>query len=168
VKQKNNLSCLCSVKSGIRQGGILSSLPFNIYADLLISALRLPDLGCHIGDCYVGCIAYADDLILLSGSLTQFRRCFSCVTEVLEAWTWFSIAKKSGLFKAGVGFNEDDSNLHLNGGDVGWVDKLKYLGIYILKDRFLKVDTSWVIRKFYAAANAINCHTKSVQELSRL
>jgi len=30
------------------------------------------------------------------------------------------------------------------------------------------MDTSWVIRKFYAAANAINCHTKSVQELSRL
>jgi len=30
------------------------------------------------------------------------------------------------------------------------------------------MDTSWVIRKFYAAANAVNCHTKSVQELSRL
>ena len=70
--------------------------------------------------------------------------------------------------KAGVGFNEDDSNLHLNGGDVGWVDKLKCLGICILKDRFFKMDTTWVIRKFYAAANAINCHTKSVQELSRL
>ena len=24
-------------------------------------------------------------------------------------------------FKAGVGFNEDASKLHLNGGDVGWV-----------------------------------------------
>ena len=58
--------------------------------------------------------------------------------------------KKSCLFKAGVGFNEDVSNLHLNGGDVGWVDKLKYHGIYILKDRFCKIDTSWVIRKFYA------------------
>jgi len=30
------------------------------------------------------------------------------------------------------------------------------------------MDTSWVIRKFYAVANSINCHTKSVQELSRL
>ena len=56
----------------------------------------------------------------------------------------------------------------LNGGDVGRVDKFNYLGIYILKDRFFKMDTSWVIRKFYAAANAVNCHTKSVQELSRL
>ena len=30
------------------------------------------------------------------------------------------------------------------------------------------MDTSWVIRKFYDVANAVNCHTKSVQELSRL
>jgi len=65
AKWKNNLSCLFSVKSGITQGGI--------YADSLISALRLSVLGCHIGDCYVGCIAYTDNLILLSGSLTQLQ-----------------------------------------------------------------------------------------------
>jgi len=78
--------------------------------------------------------------------------------------------KKLCLFKVGVSFNEDINNLHLNGGDVCWVDKLKYLGIYIVKDRLglFKTDTSWVIRKFYAAANAIDCHTKNVQELSRL
>ena len=45
---------------------------------------------------------------------------------------------------------------------------LKYLGIYIVKDRIFKTDTSWVIRKFYAAANAIDFYTKNVQELSRL
>jgi len=45
VKWKNNLSCLFSVKSWIRQGGILSPLFLNIYADSLISALRLSALG---------------------------------------------------------------------------------------------------------------------------
>ena len=48
------------------------------------------------------------------------------------------------------------------------MDKLKYLGIYVVKGRLFKMDTSWIIRKFYAAANAINCHTRSVQEMSRL
>jgi len=33
-------------------------------------------------------------------------------------------------------------------GNVGWVDKLKYLAIYILIDRFFKMDTSWIIRNF--------------------
>ena len=60
-------------KSGIRRGGILSPLLLNIFAEWLISALKLSDLWCHIADCYVGCIAYADDLILLSGSLTQLQ-----------------------------------------------------------------------------------------------
>jgi len=41
--------------------------------DTIISALRLSDFGCHIEGCYVGCIAYADDLILLSGSFTQLQ-----------------------------------------------------------------------------------------------
>ena len=71
MRWKNSLSCLFSVKSGIRQGGILSPFLFN--ADCLISTLRLSDLGCHLGNCCVGCIACADDLILLSGSLTQLQ-----------------------------------------------------------------------------------------------
>jgi len=46
-----------SVRCGIRQGGILSPLLFNIYIDSVIHALRVSDLGCHLGDVYVGCIA---------------------------------------------------------------------------------------------------------------
>jgi len=49
-----------SVRNGIRQGGILSPLLFNIYIDSVIHALRVSDLGCHLVDVYVGCIAYAD------------------------------------------------------------------------------------------------------------
>jgi len=35
--------------------------------------LRSSDLGCHIGSTYIGCLAYADDFILLSGSVTQLQ-----------------------------------------------------------------------------------------------
>ena len=71
------------------------------------------------------------------------------------------------MFKVGVSYNEDVDNLHINGGDICWVDKLKYLAIYVVKGRFFKMDTSWIICKFYTAANAIHCHTRSVQEMSR-
>jgi len=37
--------------------------------------------------------------------------------------------KTSCSFKVGISFKEDVNNLHLNGGYVCWVDKLKYLGI---------------------------------------
>ena len=60
-----------------------------------------------------------------------------------------------------IRFNKNVNNPHINGGDVCWVDKLTYLGVYIVKYRFFEMDTSWVIRKFYAVANAKNCHTKN-------
>jgi len=31
-------------------------------------------LGCHLGDNYIGCIAYADDIILLSASLVNLQK----------------------------------------------------------------------------------------------
>ena len=76
--------------------------------------------------------------------------------------------KKSCLFKVGVSYNDDVDNLHINGGDICWVDKLKYLDIYVVRGRFFKMDTYWIIRKFYTAVKAIHCHTSSVQETSRL
>ena len=93
-------------------------------------------LKCHIGDCYVGCIYYADDLILLSGSLTQLQAMLQVCDRHAQSMDLIFNCRKSCLFKAGVGFNENIINLHLNGGDVGWVDKLKYLGIYILRQIF--------------------------------
>jgi len=47
---------------------------FNIYIDSVIHALRVSDLGCHLGDVYVGCIAYADDIVLLSASLVNLQK----------------------------------------------------------------------------------------------
>jgi len=67
------LICI-SVRCGIRQGGILSPLLFNIYIDSLIHALTVSDLGCHLRDVYVGCTAYADDIILLSASLVNLQK----------------------------------------------------------------------------------------------
>ena len=62
------------VKSGIRQGGILSPFLFNIYIDSIIAALQHSDLGCHIDDVYIGCLAYADDIILISASVVKLQR----------------------------------------------------------------------------------------------
>ena len=56
VRWKNCFPLMFSVRSGIRQGGILSPFLFNIYADCLVTIMRSSDLGCHIAECYVGCI----------------------------------------------------------------------------------------------------------------
>ena len=73
VRWRNCLSEDFVVKSGIGQGGILSPVLFNMYFDTLLCELRRNGEGCYLGRHYVGCIAYADDLILLSASLCNLQ-----------------------------------------------------------------------------------------------
>jgi len=54
------------VLCGVRQGGILSPFLFAIYVDSLISDLRQSGYGLYIGTLFVGCVVYADDIVLLS------------------------------------------------------------------------------------------------------
>ena len=74
VRWNNSLSRLLLVRSGIRQGGILSPLLFNIYIDTIITALEKADMGCHIDNIFVGCIAHSDDILLLSASVVHLLK----------------------------------------------------------------------------------------------
>ena len=65
VKWAGCYSRCISVSSGIQQGGILSPLLFNIYIDSLIHALRVSDLGCHLGHMYVGTLVALHMLMTL-------------------------------------------------------------------------------------------------------
>lgn len=54
------------VTNGVKQGGVLSPVLFGLYLDRLIDILRQSGNGCYIGPHFVGCLAYADDLVLMS------------------------------------------------------------------------------------------------------
>ena len=66
VKWNNVISFSFSVRSGVRQGGVLSPHLFSIYVDDLIVTLRKLRIGCYIGDIFVASIVYADDICLLA------------------------------------------------------------------------------------------------------
>jgi len=48
IKWNNCYFSPCFLKSGIRQGGVLSPILFNIYIRYVINSLMLSDLMCHI------------------------------------------------------------------------------------------------------------------------
>ena len=66
VKWKGKLSSAFEIKQGVRQGAILSTNLYKLYVDDLLTTLSARGLGVHIGHIYMGCVACADDIILLA------------------------------------------------------------------------------------------------------
>jgi len=68
VRWNNVLGEPFVVKCGICQGGVLSPYLFAIYIDDLIAQLKQSGHGIYIEQLFVGCVCYADDIVLLSAS----------------------------------------------------------------------------------------------------
>jgi len=71
VRWNGVFSDFFKVSCGVRQGGILSPVLFNLYVDDLIELLRDSGYGCYVSKTFIGCIMYADDLILVSPTISQ-------------------------------------------------------------------------------------------------
>ena len=52
---------------------MLSPVQFCLYLDGLLSLLAKSDVGCFVGECYVGALAYANDIVLLAPTANAVR-----------------------------------------------------------------------------------------------
>ena len=66
IRWNGVLSSSSAVTYGARQGGILSPILFNVYVDELIELLRDSGYSCYVNRTFIGCLMYADDLLVLS------------------------------------------------------------------------------------------------------
>ena len=55
-----------NTSNGVKQGGVLSPLLFNVYPDELILLLMEQSIGGHMNGMFVGAFRYADDVTLLA------------------------------------------------------------------------------------------------------
>jgi hypothetical protein len=71
--------------NGVKQGGVLSPVLFYIYIDGLLLVLQKANVGCCIGSCFVGALAYADDITLLAPTPTAVGKMLD-LCQALNVW----------------------------------------------------------------------------------
>ena len=141
------------VSSGVRQGGVLSPYLFAFYIDDIIDDVKESGYGIYIGSLFLGCILYADDIVLLSVSCTGLQQMVNACAEYGRLWDIKFNSSKSYVITFGGGYSSS-TRISLDNVDLKRVVKLKYLGCYFC-ERTCKVDFSYGINKFYGNFNNI-------------
>ena len=124
--------------------------------------------GCFVRKIYMGCIVYADDIILLSASIVTLKEMLNICFHKGEELAIIFNNSKSCLFKIGPSYDCCIKNLKLGAADIVWTREIKYLGVNFCSDKNSCVDLSRKMRKCYAAVNAIISHTKNVNDILKL
>ena len=124
--------------------------------------------GCHVNRCCIACIMYADDLMLLSASVSRLQQLLDfCTLTAKDLCLQFN-DKKSHCIVVGPKYQCKLPSLSLSGKLLKWVDSIKYLGITFTSSKVFSVDLNHVRHKFFGCTNSILTHSSGVSELIKL
>jgi len=155
IKWQNILSRDVPLMSGVKQGGILSPLLFILYVNVILEKLEKSGLGCFIGYKCCNSYMYADDLILLSLTVTDLQRLFDLCCTLFNHLDLPINISKCHCLRIGPRYNVECKNLTINGEDIGWVKETRFLGVTIINDRIFKCSWDEAKKKFYCCSNVI-------------
>ena len=165
INWANSISESFTAQNGVKQGGVLSPLLFNIYIDILLQRLKDSGIGCHIGTMFMGCIAYADDIVLLSPSLSSLNEMLSICDTYSKDFNITFNASKSKLVVFGK--NRCNVNVKFQGSVIPQTDREKHVGNLIGTDPGLEMciiqsacnDLYGKVNLLFRQLGNINCST---------
>jgi hypothetical protein len=163
VRWNSSHSHKFSIHNGVRQGAVSSPILFSVYINDLIVILREAGFGCHLGGLFVGCLGYADDILLLSGS----RSGLQCMVKIAQNFVKLKNLKfstspdpeksktKCIIFSKKGKDLKDVAPILLNGDPLPWVQQLKHLGNIMQSDNSMKLDCTVKRGKFIGKMNSL-------------
>ena len=135
VSWNKSLSRPFNVKNGVKQGGVLSPILFTVYIDTLLRELECLDIGCHLGNEYVGALCYADDLTLICPSLRGINKMLRlCERFANEFNVTFNTRKTVAIHFGKLNNSEITNSVILNGDKVEFKEYVRHLGNFVSKN----------------------------------
>jgi len=155
VKWGQAVSYFYELKTGVRQGGVLSPFLFGIFIDDLVKLVSKSNIGCRIGASCTAIFLYADDVILLAPSVQALQALANICKAELDYLDMAINAKKSACMRFGLRYKNKCDNVTVSGVRIEWVTLTRYLGVYLESSVKFKCSFSKNKAAFYKAFNAI-------------
>ena len=175
VRWGNCFSSAFNVTNGVRQGGILSPLLFNLYVDELSSILNNTRVGCLINNVTYNHLIYADDTVLIAPSARALQLLLAhCDSYASNCDILFNKKKtvcmlvKPKCLKSTIA-----PPMLLSNNVLKYVSSQKYLGVTISNDSKDDCEIAKQCRNLYARGNTVisnfrNCSDDVKFQLLRL
>ena len=155
------------VTNGVRQGGVLSPLLFNVYVNELSDCLNKSGIGRSLNGTIINHMLYADDTCIISLSSAGLQQLLNICNGYSELHELTFNAKKSMCmyFRTSMNKHCGCPVIYLGNSICKFVKQVKYLGVMIHSSMKTTIDVARQTRKFYLQANLLlrNCRHCSDQ-----
>ena len=142
--------------NGVRQVSVLSPCLFNVYMDNLLGELRKSSVGTKIGNLFLGCLAYADDFVLISPTASGLQKMLDICVRYVNGHHLILNSKKSaviGFIKRGMS-SVDLPEVSLDGNILICQENINHLGVVFRYALSRSCHSGFRKRKFFGAVNS--------------
>jgi hypothetical protein len=147
------------------RAGVLSPILFTVYIDELLSQLSTSHKGCYIGDTFCGALGYADDVILLSPTVSSLNEMLSvCRNFAKEYDVLFNSSKSKLLYYGNPCYKP--THVSFMGSNIDVVVNEKHLG-NIIGHKCIKQQLNDCINMFVSKVNMVHSHFNHVNHYVR-
>lgn len=157
IRWANTLSSFFTVSNGVRQGGIMSPILFNVYMDDLSSLLNNSPYGCCINGDKANHLMYADDSCIIAPSPVALQKLLDicCDFATDNAILYNEKKTKCICFKPLALSDLFIPDICLNSKLLEFITEQKYLGVLLTNSFKDDVDILRQVKALYTRGNLL-------------
>ena len=118
--------------------------------------MRSLDIGCRLSGENLSIIAFADDIFLLSPSLTGLQEMINKISSLFtDLCLKINVTKSKYIMFSHRKAHSDPGTVLLNGSPLERISELKYLGVVITENLDLSADSNRILKSFLRQFNGV-------------